>query len=212
MQRILAWTTLAAMLALPACVTINVYFPEAAAEKAAEQFVDKVIGSEGAVAPAEPAPVQPGHAPGAMLLDLVIPSAHAQAVDINVRTVDAPDPDNPDARYVRITTDIRHAAGEGAIAQGSADYAALKQWIERGYSKDGVPRDFPSQNRGECTGGVARVPGMDLAAAPADMSCSHSGIFTCGAARLTTAMTSGARARRWRSNSIWSGVASGWSD
>ena len=89
-------------------------------------------------------------------------------VDINVRTVDAPDPENPDAHYVRITTDIRHAAGEGAIAEGSSDYAALKQWIERGYSRDGVARDFPGMNRGECSGGVARVPGMDLAAEPTD--------------------------------------------
>src|SRR6266542_2717293 len=32
-----------------------------------------------------------------------------------------------------------------------------------------------------------------MAAAPADSTCSHSGIFTCGPARLTTAMTSGAR-------------------
>lgn len=90
------------------------------------------------------------------------------AVDINVRTPDAQDPENPDAHYVRITTDIRHAAGEGAIAEGSADYAALKQWIERGYSRDGVPRDFPAMNRGNCTGGVARVPGMDLAVEPTD--------------------------------------------
>jgi len=43
-----------------------------------------------------------------------------------------------------------------------------------------------------------------MAAAPADSTCSHSGIFTCGAARLTTAITSGARARRWRSNSTCS--------
>lgn len=85
MHRTIAWTTLAAMLALPACVTINVYFPEAAAEKAAEQFVDKVIGAQDASAqpPAEP---PPGHSPGAMLLDLVIPSAYAQSADMNVRT------------------------------------------------------------------------------------------------------------------------------
>ena len=30
-----------------------------------------------------------------------------------------------------------------------------------------------------------------MAAAPAESTCSHSGIFTCGAARLTTATTSG---------------------
>jgi hypothetical protein len=91
-----------------------------------------------------------------------------EPVDINVRTVDPPDPANPNLRSVRITTDIRHGGGEGAIAEGSADYAALKQWIERGYSRDGVARDFPSENRGDCTGGVARVPGLDMAAAPSD--------------------------------------------
>jgi len=49
-----------------------------------------------------------------------------------------------------------------------------------------------------------------MAAAPADSTCSHSGIFTCGAARLTTAITSGACARRLRSNSTCSGFASGY--
>lgn len=33
---------LAALLALPACVTINIYFPAAAAEKAADRIIDEV--------------------------------------------------------------------------------------------------------------------------------------------------------------------------
>ncbi|HEX5538438.1 MAG TPA: hypothetical protein VFX01_01505 [Methylophilaceae bacterium] len=33
---------LAAMLALPGCVTINIYFPEAAAQKAADKIIDDV--------------------------------------------------------------------------------------------------------------------------------------------------------------------------
>jgi hypothetical protein len=33
---------LAAILVLPACVTINIYFPEAAAEKAADKIIDDV--------------------------------------------------------------------------------------------------------------------------------------------------------------------------
>jgi uncharacterized protein YdbL (DUF1318 family) len=87
MRKQLKWITLAAVLALPvACVTINVYFPEAAAQKAAEQFVDKVIG--GQAKDASPAVDQPppGKSPGAMLLDLVIPSAYAQSADINIQT------------------------------------------------------------------------------------------------------------------------------
>ena len=35
------------LLALAACVTINVYFPAAAAERAAEEFVEDVLGAEG---------------------------------------------------------------------------------------------------------------------------------------------------------------------
>ncbi len=85
MRKFLVWAAFASAFALPAaCVTINVYFPEAAAEKAAEQFVDKVIGGQAKDAPPpEPAP---GHSPGAMLLDFLIPSAHAQQANINIQT------------------------------------------------------------------------------------------------------------------------------
>ncbi|OOG62248.1 hypothetical protein B0E46_13490 [Rhodanobacter sp. B04] len=67
--------------ALVGCVTINVYFPEAAAQKAADQFIGNVL--DGAAQPATPAP-QPapakrgsGRQPSAMLLDLLIPAAYA---------------------------------------------------------------------------------------------------------------------------------------
>lgn len=87
MRTFIAWSALAATLALPAaCVTINVYFPEAAAEKAAAQFVDKVLGDEAVRTQPEPATPPPGNSPGAMLLDLVIPSAHAQQADLSIQT------------------------------------------------------------------------------------------------------------------------------
>lgn len=39
----LSWIFLAAgLVALPACVTINIYFPAAAAEKAADKIIDEV--------------------------------------------------------------------------------------------------------------------------------------------------------------------------
>ena len=85
MRKYVVWTSLAAAFALPAaCVTINVYFPEAAAQKAAEQFVEKVIGGPAnETAPQQP---PPGSSPGAMLLDLLVPSAEAQEADISIRT------------------------------------------------------------------------------------------------------------------------------
>lgn len=88
MRTFIARSALAALLVLPvACVTINVYFPEAAAEKAAAQFVDKVLGDEPIrVEPAQPATPPPGDSPGAMLLDLLVPSAHAQQANLSIQT------------------------------------------------------------------------------------------------------------------------------
>ena len=78
----------AAMLA-GACVTINVYFPAAAAEKAAEKFVGDVLAEpqdEGAL-------FDPWRSPGQVvllaahgLLDWVIPSAEAQQAEIEINT------------------------------------------------------------------------------------------------------------------------------
>ena len=88
MRKFLTGIALTAALALPvACVTINVYFPEAAAEKAAEQFVDKVIG-DGANSPPPPADQPPPQhkPPGAMLLDFLVSSAYAQNANINIQT------------------------------------------------------------------------------------------------------------------------------
>ena len=88
MRTFIAWFALAAVLALPAaCVTINVYFPEAAAEKAAAQFVDKVLGDEAIrIEPTDPPTPPPGDSPGAMVLDLLIPSAHAQQANLSIQT------------------------------------------------------------------------------------------------------------------------------
>ena len=56
----LVWVS-AAALVLPACVTINIYFPAAAAEKAADKIIDEVWqidpGKQPAKQPDAPAPV-----------------------------------------------------------------------------------------------------------------------------------------------------------
>lgn len=82
----------AGALLLSACVTINVYFPAAAAEKAAEQFIGTVIGKTPEPAPPppprseqQPLP-QPGPAPQAALLDLLVPAAHAADADLTLQT------------------------------------------------------------------------------------------------------------------------------
>jgi len=49
-------TWLACALALAGCVTINIYFPAAAAEKAADRIIDEVWQLKGGEAPAAPKP------------------------------------------------------------------------------------------------------------------------------------------------------------
>ena len=80
-----------AMVALVGCVTINVYFPEAAAQKAADRFIGTVIDQGAAPAQdAKPTPApqsQPPVQPSAMLLDLLVPAAYAaNTPDIRVQT------------------------------------------------------------------------------------------------------------------------------
>ncbi|WP_448101746.1 YdbL family protein [Luteibacter jiangsuensis] len=83
--------SMAALAALAGCVTINVYFPEAAAQKAADQFIGNVLEDSGVAKPgtdgdAKPVP-PPAKQPSASLLDLVIPAAHAaETPDIRVST------------------------------------------------------------------------------------------------------------------------------
>ena len=80
--------------ALVGCVTINVYFPEAAAQKAADQLIGTVLDGSGQKAPPAPdksAPAQddppPARQPSAMLLDLLMPAARAADVpNLRVQT------------------------------------------------------------------------------------------------------------------------------
>ncbi|NKI34411.1 YdbL family protein [Wenzhouxiangella sp. XN79A] len=85
----LKWSVAALVCSVAAaCVTINVYFPEAAAEQAADRFIRDVIGPEtepqaAVVPPAIPAPRA---SLVAALVGFVIPSAHAQSADIDIES------------------------------------------------------------------------------------------------------------------------------
>ena len=86
---------LVSMLVLAACVTINVYFPAAAAERAAEQFVGDVLGEQkkdGSLFDPLPQREQNWHEQnwlvmaGMGLLDVLVPSAYAQQASIDINT------------------------------------------------------------------------------------------------------------------------------
>jgi uncharacterized protein YdbL (DUF1318 family) len=103
MRRVLPLKVMLAVL-LAACVTVNVYFPAAAAEKAADQIIDTVTGQSGSAQPQsstqdsnqsqkpQSSTVQPG-AQGILLaavgnvLEMLVPAAQAQgAANLDVNT------------------------------------------------------------------------------------------------------------------------------
>ena len=103
----------ACCLALSACVTINVYFPAAAAEKAADKIIEDVWGADKSAesAPSATTTTQTRCAttqvrsaccwpPPASVLDFIVPPAHAQA-DLNIAT--------PAVRQLTQSMEARHA-------------------------------------------------------------------------------------------------------
>ncbi|RLA04555.1 MAG: DUF1318 domain-containing protein [Gammaproteobacteria bacterium] len=86
--RIALWP---AFLLLTACVTINIYFPAAAAEKAADVIIKEILDTDAVPAAAEPqanlskrppvwlARLQP-------LVDWLVPAVQAAEADLNVQT------------------------------------------------------------------------------------------------------------------------------
>jgi len=80
-----------AFLLLTACVTINIYFPAAAAEKAADVIIKDIIDSRAATPVPEPEaalehvqPVWLGYA--RPVIDWLVPPAQAAAADLNVQS------------------------------------------------------------------------------------------------------------------------------
>lgn len=120
MRRPLVALIVAGAVALAGCVTINVYFPEAAAQKAADQFIGTVLDDSGVSKPAEgKAPAArpaaaPGQQPSASVLDLFIPAAQAaESPDIQVRT---PETDAIRARMTsRFSGQLKALFDSGAV-------------------------------------------------------------------------------------------------
>ena len=108
---------------LAACVTINVYFPASEVNAAAQQFVEDVFsGAPTTTDQPEPKPV-PARDPGTMLLDLLVPSAYAQA-DIAVQT--------PQIRAIQARMKARYDGtlstylASGAVGLGNDGYVAVR--------------------------------------------------------------------------------------
>jgi uncharacterized protein YdbL (DUF1318 family) len=95
MRRVLPLNLMLAVL-LAACVTVNVYFPAAAAEKAADQIIDTVTGTQPQSSNQTPKPQSSTLQPSANnillaavgnVLEMLVPAAQAQgAANLDVNT------------------------------------------------------------------------------------------------------------------------------
>lgn len=97
MNQLMRISLLPLLLVAAACVTVNVYFPAAAAENAAERFVKEVYGRGGEAPAGEQAPAPAGEPSSALdsraagrlavrLAGLLIAEARAQEADIDIST------------------------------------------------------------------------------------------------------------------------------
>jgi len=89
MKKLNMFLILATLSVLAACVTINVYFPAAAAERAAEKFVGDVLGEpkeEGSLFNPLERPSGPVLVAAAGLLNFLVADAQAQQAEIEINT------------------------------------------------------------------------------------------------------------------------------
>jgi uncharacterized protein YdbL (DUF1318 family) len=88
MTRLISLLMIGLVMGLAACVTINVYFPEAAAEQAADRFIQDVLGEdELQLQDPESAPgSEMPEASGFRLSDLFMARAYAQSPNIDIDT------------------------------------------------------------------------------------------------------------------------------
>lgn len=95
--------------ALAACVTVNVYFPASAAERAADIIVREVYDAGAAAKPTSmrALPLRAGLA----VLNLLVPAAAAQQPDINIAT--------PAITALRAAMEARHAQLHGYYGSGA---------------------------------------------------------------------------------------------
>ncbi len=89
MKNIAVAAVAAAFLSAGACVTINVYFPAAAAEQAADKIIEEVWGDDADKPTAEQSSGAGRFVNGAsrislLILDWLVPAAHAQQANLDI--------------------------------------------------------------------------------------------------------------------------------
>lgn len=127
-MRKLMLTVISATALLAGCVTINVYFPAAAAQKAAEKFIGNVIGPDTQPqdqAPQQQNPPASGSSSGngngiplaARVLDALVPAANAAEAQPNIK-IQTPEVEAIQARM----RDRYHSSLESLLDSGAVGF------------------------------------------------------------------------------------------
>ena len=104
-------TTFILAFLVSACVTVNIYFPAAAVERAAEQIVKETWG-DSSKSPPPPAPQgQNRYSPWRLVMLSLVNEAHAQEADINVS--------NPSIRAIKDSIKARSEAIKPFMDRGN---------------------------------------------------------------------------------------------
>ena len=104
-------TTFILAFLVSACVTVNIYFPAAAVERAAEQIVKETWG-DSSKPPPPPAPQgQNRYSPWRLVMLSLVNEAHAQEADINVS--------NPSIRAIKDSIKARSEAIKPFMDRGN---------------------------------------------------------------------------------------------
>jgi len=119
---------------LTACVTINIYFPAAEAQEAAEQIVEDILsGTAEAIPAGEP---QSGLAPApavqlvGRMLDFLVPPAQAATPNFSV--------DTPEIRKLQASMKSRHGSLKGFYDSGAIGFTGDALVAVRDDSKVGL--------------------------------------------------------------------------
>ncbi len=126
-----------ALMITGSCVTINVYFPAASAEKAAEKFVGDVLGEpqkDGSLlGPEDPRSGSAFRLVGE-ILDYLVPSAQAQQAEIDINTPQI------NAIKARMAQRQRESLNAFFVYQLPQPYIEICQWLAKYMSLN--PTDF----------------------------------------------------------------------
>ncbi|MDO4776130.1 MAG: DUF1318 domain-containing protein, partial [Cardiobacteriaceae bacterium] len=118
-------TWLLALIALFSCVTVNIYFPAAAAEKAADQIIED-IWNAAPPKPAKPQAKVEGNAARQLLLGILTAltaDAHAQNVDFNASS---PEVEQIKARMAKRFGELQAFLDSGAVGLTADGLVAVR--------------------------------------------------------------------------------------